>query len=440
MAPHPVGIVFLLLLVASSYPRATIAADSVLGRKVAGTGIDVEDDPKLAAAGRAGGKYAVIFDAGSTGTRVNVFRFDKKMELVGIGDGEIEVFAKVNPGLSAYARRPQEAATSMLPLLDKAKSTVPKWLARRTPVKLGATAGLRLIGDEDAEQILHAVRDVIHTKSKFQYNPSWINVLQGSQEGTYLWVALNYLLDKLGGDYTETVGVIDLGGGSVQMAYAISADAAATASIAQDPYVTKEHLKDVHSYLHYGTMASCMLRGFTGKYSYNGEQFDATAPPQGAAYGKCRDEVIKALKLDAACKAQNCTFNGAWNGGGGAGMDDLYVRSSFCYMALEVGFIHSGAPSGKTTPAAFGATAQKICAMGCVPAGPARGRAIYLHGHRLRVLLARRWIRFGADEGDHGCTEGEARGILPGGCVAAWRSHRGRGAHKDDAPRSRCVI
>lgn len=173
MAPHPVGIVFLLLLLmASSYPRATVAADSVLGRKAAGTGIDVEDDPELAAAGHAGGKYAVIFDAGSTGTRVNVFRFDKKMELVGIGDGEIEVFAKVNPGLSAYAGRPQEAATSMLPLLDKAKSTVPKWLARRTPVKLGATAGLRLIGDEDAEQILHAVRDVIHTKSKFQYNPS----------------------------------------------------------------------------------------------------------------------------------------------------------------------------------------------------------------------------------------------------------------------------
>ncbi|XP_062215724.1 probable apyrase 1 isoform X3 [Phragmites australis] len=297
-------------------------------------------------------KYAVVFDAGSSGSRVHVYCFDGNLDLVPIGK-EIELFKQ-------------------------------------------ATAGLRALGTERSEEILQAVRDLLRDKSSFKSQPDWVTVLDGSQEGAFQWVTINYVLGKLGKPYSNTVGVVDLGGGSVQMAYAISEkDAAKAPEVAdgEDSYVKKLLLKGttyylyVHSYLHYGLLAAraeilkasegndynnCMLEGHhgmvacffnhLGKYKYGDDTFEASGSSSGASYSKCRALAVRALKVDEpACTHMKCTFSGVWNGGGGDGQKNLFVASFFFDRAAEAGFVNPKAAVAKVKPSDFEEAARRVC-------------------------------------------------------------------------------
>lgn len=88
--------------------------------------------------------YGVMLDAGSTGSRIHVYKFAvcQDGQLASLVD---EVFEHTKPGLSHYAAEPHEAARSLNPLLYLATKSVPVDLHNCTPVMLRATAGLRLL-------------------------------------------------------------------------------------------------------------------------------------------------------------------------------------------------------------------------------------------------------------------------------------------------------
>ena len=67
-----------------------------------------------------------------------------------------------------------------------------------TPINLKATAGLRLLERYQADALLKAVRDLF-ARYPFQFDPEdAVEIIDGTDEGIYGWVTVNYLLDKIG--------------------------------------------------------------------------------------------------------------------------------------------------------------------------------------------------------------------------------------------------
>lgn len=160
-------------------------------------------------------QYAVIIDAGSTGSRVLAYEFH-----VGYLDNQLvldkELFHQIKPGLSYYHDKPAEGAKKIESLLQKAKEFIPKEFRARTPLVLKATAGLRLLLPIEAENLLNEVREVF-LRSGFSVKDDAVEILDGIDEGIYSWFTINFLLNRLG--TKNSVAALDLGGGSIQASF-----------------------------------------------------------------------------------------------------------------------------------------------------------------------------------------------------------------------------
>ncbi|KAK4137895.1 nucleoside phosphatase GDA1/CD39 [Trichocladium antarcticum] len=172
-------------------------------------------------------QYVLMIDAGSTGSRIHVYKFNNCDATPALEDEVLFMMTKKiegqSSGLSAYKDDPEGAAKSLDPLLDEALKVVPAALKGCSPIAVKATAGLRLIGPEKSDKILEAVRQRLETKYPFPVvskEDNGIAIMDGSDEGVYAWITTNYLLGKIGGpDHSETAAVFDLGGGSTQIVF-----------------------------------------------------------------------------------------------------------------------------------------------------------------------------------------------------------------------------
>ncbi|KAH0876113.1 hypothetical protein HID58_073475 [Brassica napus] len=65
--------------------------------------------------------------------------------------------------------------------------SVPSELRPLTPVRVGATAGLRALGHEASENILQAVRELLKDRSRLNTEANAVSVLDSTQGGSYQW-------------------------------------------------------------------------------------------------------------------------------------------------------------------------------------------------------------------------------------------------------------
>ncbi|XP_037551324.1 ectonucleoside triphosphate diphosphohydrolase 5 [Nematolebias whitei] len=264
--------------------------------------------------------YGVMFDAGSTGTRIHIYKFIQK-DPVELPVLDNEMFHAVKPGLSEYKDNPEEGGNTIRQLLKIAKKTVPEEEWKRTPVVLKATAGLRLLPIEKANALLDEVREAFE-ESPFFVPENCVSIMNGANEGVLAWVTVNFLTGHLYSNTRRTVGILDLGGGSTQITFLPKSKK--TIDTAPSSYTARFNLFNntyelyTHSYLGNGIVAarlatlgalgadgldwkiftsSCLPKKFREEVTFGGSTYKVSGIPGGyAGYKLCYYEVQRVIK------------------------------------------------------------------------------------------------------------------------------------------------
>ncbi|KAG8444064.1 hypothetical protein GDO86_009305 [Hymenochirus boettgeri] len=212
--------------------------------------------------------YGIMFDAGSTGTRIHIYHFTQMAN--GTPKLDYEVFRALKPGLSSYADNPEKCVPGLEELLNNAKKEIPQNLWGYTPLVLKATAGLRLLPGEKAQKLLDKVKELFQS-SPFLIGKDSVSIMNGTDEGIFAWITVNFLTGSLTNSAKKHSGMLDLGGGSTQITFYPYSKSTLTNSpsgyITEFELFNKTYSLYSHSYLGFGLMSArlAIMGGEEGK-------------------------------------------------------------------------------------------------------------------------------------------------------------------------------
>lgn len=148
---------------------------------------------------------------GSSGSRLEVYKWKHSSYLPQILRSP-ECQSKVSPGITSFLDDPRGLQEYLKLLLNSVEDCIER---RNVKVFVLATAGMRLLSQDKQNSLL---RDIAASLDSLDYPFHEVRTITGNEEGIFGWLSLNYLMGKLRNP-ADTLGMIDLGGASVQIAF-----------------------------------------------------------------------------------------------------------------------------------------------------------------------------------------------------------------------------
>lgn len=225
-------------------------------------------------------KCMAVIDAGSTGSRLHVFSYDLDKQNSPINITE-RWSKKIKPGLATIEADKTSIDNYLMNLFQDAPRI-------NQPVYLYATAGMRLLSIPKQQKTHSLIQNWFENQSTWQLKSS--RTITGSEEGVFGWLAVNYQLGTfINGQ--ESVGVMDMGGASVQVVFPVTNTTTTNNKDIQQITIYGRHF-DIFAHSFLGMGQTEVAHQFLDSKScfINGYEMPSGESAEGDAYA-CQQEI-----------------------------------------------------------------------------------------------------------------------------------------------------
>ncbi|KAH0794732.1 ectonucleoside triphosphate diphosphohydrolase 1 isoform X2 [Histomonas meleagridis] len=162
-------------------------------------------------------KYGIVIDAGSTGTRVNIYSYNQTQNDA-IPELKTIAYQKFSLRLSDVPKNKSLTKAIGDKVIEVCLKYIPKDLISETRLMLLATAGVRGLSQEDQKTVMNDIYQYLRSNCEFKFVSEDVRVLSDADEGIFGWICTNYLYRTFQNE-KDTYGAVDMGGASLELTY-----------------------------------------------------------------------------------------------------------------------------------------------------------------------------------------------------------------------------